>query len=68
MLLERCRDDMGASPFNYHLYQAATLFKPAPRFKGVCCLSGEWRLHFEEALVFGSVLAKASAPGAAVVI
>ena len=68
VLLERCRDDIREHRrLNYHLYQALhrALFKPAPWFKGVLLplvKSGDCTLR--EALVFGSVLAKASVPQA----
>jgi essential nuclear protein 1 len=68
VLLERCRDDIREHRrLNYHLYQALhrALFKPAPWFKGILLplvKSGDCTLR--EALVFGSVLAKASVPAA----
>merc|ERR1712100_521838 len=68
VLLERCRNDIREHRrLNYHLYQALhrALFKPAPWFKGVLLplvKSGDCTLR--EALIFGSVLAKASVPAA----
>jgi len=68
VLLERCREDVQLNKkLNYHLYQALhkALFKPAPWFKGVLLplvKAGDCTL--KEALVFGSVLAKASVPAA----
>uniref|UniRef100_A0A7S3NQ57 Bystin n=1 Tax=Aureoumbra lagunensis TaxID=44058 RepID=A0A7S3NQ57_9STRA len=68
VLLERCRDDIRANKkLNYHLYQSLyrALFKPAAWFKGILlplATSGDATL--KEALIFGSVLAKASIPQA----
>ena len=68
VLLERCRDDIREHRrLNYHTRPGAAprLFKPAPWFKGVLLplvKSGDCTLR--EALVFGSVLAKASVPQA----
>ena len=68
MLLERCRDDITVNKkLNYHLYQALhkALFKPAPWFKGILLpLVQDRDCTLREALIFGSVLAKASVPAA----
>ena len=68
VLLERCRDDVRANrKLNYHLYQALhkALFKPAPWFKGILLpLVSAGDCTLREALIFGSVLAKASVPAA----
>ena len=68
VLLERCRDDITVNKkLNYHLYQALhkALFKPAPWFKGILLpLVQDRDCTLREALIFGSVLAKASVPAA----
>mmetsp|Transcript_11087 Transcript_11087/g.33081 ORF Transcript_11087/g.33081 Transcript_11087/m.33081 type:complete len:426 (+) Transcript_11087:126-1403(+) len=68
VLLERCREDIRNNRrLNYHLYQALhrALFKPAPWFKGVLLpLVRGSDCTLREAVIFGSVLAKASVPAA----
>ena len=68
VLLERCRDDIRQyKKLNYHLYQALhrALFKPAAWFKGILLpLAMEGDATLREALIFASVLSKASVPGA----
>ncbi|GMT18724.1 hypothetical protein PFISCL1PPCAC_10021 [Pristionchus fissidentatus] len=66
VLLPRCRDDIDEfSKLNFHLYQSLhkALYKPAAFFKGILlplCDSGTCTLR--EAVIFGSVLQKASIP------
>ena len=68
VLLEKCRDDIRAHrKLHYHLYQALhkALFKPGPWFKGILLpLASGGDCTLREALIFGSVLAKASVPAA----
>ncbi|KAF8359866.1 byn-1 [Pristionchus pacificus] len=66
VLLPRCRDDIDEfKKLNFHLYQSLhkALYKPAAFFKGILlplCDSGTCTLR--EAIIFGSVLQKASIP------
>ncbi|GMS89080.1 hypothetical protein PENTCL1PPCAC_11255, partial [Pristionchus entomophagus] len=66
VLLPRCRDDIDEfKKLNFHLYQSLhkALYKPAAFFKGILlplCESGTCTLR--EAIIFGSVLQKASIP------
>ncbi|KAJ8599462.1 hypothetical protein CTAYLR_008023 [Chrysophaeum taylorii] len=66
VLLPRCRDDLRTyRKLNYHLYQALhrALFKPAAWFKGILLpLARDATLG--EAVIFASVLSKASVPAA----
>ena len=65
VLLERAKEDIrGNKRLNYHLYQALhkALFKPAPWFKGILLPLATSETTLREAVIIGSILAKASIP------